>query len=405
MKHTRIITAYTFFFSLIVSLRILYGGLSLIMYNWSQPVSITDPVLITPLLVIFNMVIVLLLWNNIRHYKTTQKNYWLIALFTLNSFLMVYYFHESALILMALFMNFLFICTFYLPIKPYIAFLGLYTVLFSLLSAFLHIPDLNLYIILSGASGILVYFIKSAFIDWKQQQNMFEQAQWAAEQFTRANVRLQEEVHHTGFMSRSRERTRVAREIHDTVGHTLTAILVQITAAKKIFKANPSLLEKRLENLEDMIRKAISDVRREVTNLREELHPGDNWRETYLQLCQTFIDSTGVRINRVIEEDLEHVDDTIGEHIYRILQEALTNSFRHGKASYIDVAMGREGNQLLVRISDNGIGSDNPVKGNGLNGMQERTAEIGGKIQFQTLPDKGFDIGIDIPWKERLKKS
>ncbi len=255
------------------------------------------------------------------------------------------------------------------------------------------------------ALGLLIlfstYFLDGLLQDLRKQSTMFNQARWAASEFVNVNIRLQNSVDRTEIVTRSSERTRVAREIHDTVGYTLTALLVQISAAQEILRVDPGKLFSRFERLEKMIRMAISDVRKEVSKLRDEKANVESWRTRWLRLCSTFADCTGIRINTDIAGNLRSVDDIIGTTIYRIIQESLTNAYRHGRANVVDVAMEWQEpeERILLRVSDDGRGSDNPVLGNGLNGIRERIYNLGGEVVLQTKPYKGFDIGITIPWK------
>lgn len=263
-------------------------------------------------------------------------------------------------------------------------------------------PSTALLVVGTGAStAIVAHLAHVAEVEWANRQSLFEQAEWAVSRYSSANLRLQEDVMRTEIWSRNRERTRVAREVHDTVGHTLTATLMQVSAVRKMLGEPRASLDSRLENLERMIRVAIQDVRREVDALRRERSLGDDWRASYLALCKAYSESTGIRVHRVIEDEIERLSDTLGENVYRILQESVTNAFRHGGASYIDVAMGKHGDQLYLRISDNGRGSEAAVPGNGLRGMRERVDEMGGSITWQTYPGRGFDIAVAVPWKER----
>lgn len=247
--------------------------------------------------------------------------------------------------------------------------------------------------------GLITYAARRALHGWEKQSVLFEQAKWAAVEIARANARLQDERNRTEMQTRSRERERVAREIHDTVGHTLTAVLVQIDALQVDFARHPKKAMERLSKLEGMVRGALQDVRAEVSTLREEASRKESWKTRWLKLCATFADSTGIRVNAEFSDDLYGLDDGEGEALYRVIQEALTNSYRHGRATMVDVAAGRKEGSVIARISDNGSGADAVVPGNGLTGMRERVAALGGEIAWQTLPMKGFDVGIVFPWK------
>ena len=121
-------------------------------------------------------------------------------------------------------------------------------------------------------------------------------------------------------------------------------------------------------------------------------------------MCLIFSECTGLKIQLRIPEAVATIDGSIGEGIFRIIQESLTNSVKHGNASYVDITflIDEATNSLLLRISDNGTGHEaDIVRGVGLKGMSERIADLHGSIAFETLPGLGFDIGIKLPWTER----
>ncbi len=261
-----------------------------------------------------------------------------------------------------------------------------------------HLAEVTALIVAVIAAAIPV--LGASFASWRRQIALFDQAKWAAERMAQENVRLQETMSRKEVLSRSHERLRVAREVHDTVGHTLTAVLFQIKAAESLARLKPGELPERFEKVEAMVRSAIQEVRREVSSLRDEAERIGSWCVRTRALCESFADSTGVRINVQIDDSVDAVAAEIGESIYRVVQESLTNAYRHGRATVIDVAMGIHGRRLIVRISDNGEGANKPEPGNGLTGIRERVQALGGRAVWQTLPHKGFDLGIEIPMEK-----
>jgi signal transduction histidine kinase len=252
------------------------------------------------------------------------------------------------------------------------------------------------YGILSVAMLAATVFVKIAAREWEAQSRLFEQAKWAAVEIARANARLQDERNRTELRTRTSERERLAREIHDTVGYTLTAVLVQIDALRVDIAREPGKAPVRLEKLETSVRGAMQDVRREVSGLRDEARK-ESWKTRWLKLCTTFADSTGIRVNTSISDELMDMQDALGETLYRVFQESLTNAYRHGRATLVDIAAGIREDRLVVRVSDNGGGAGAVVPGNGLTGMQERVHAMGGEIAWRTQAGKGFDIGIVFP--------
>ncbi len=245
--------------------------------------------------------------------------------------------------------------------------------------------------------GICRIIASRLFAEWKQQFSMFNQAQKSVEELARINAQLQDTMSFKEITSRSMERIRIAREVHDTVGYSLTAVLMQISAAKRLYSYKPASVPERLSSMETFVRNAIQEVRREVRSLRGCAEALENWVNRCANLCEVFAQSTGVSISTHFSDELKMIDSEIGDIIYRVIQEALTNAYRHGKATVVDLAMGLHDNSILLRISDNGQGAAHPAEGCGLKGIRERISSLGGEYMWETAPGKGFDIGIEIP--------
>jgi len=249
-----------------------------------------------------------------------------------------------------------------------------------------------------GAVGSL--WVSRQLKERKRDRELYFQARRAAAGLVSVNARLQDAVDRTASITRLRERARIARDIHDDVGHTLTALIVQLQAAAEVFLVEPQNLVARLNRLEEMVWSTIQDVRRTVSTLRDEsaVNIGTiRWQ----RLCEAFADAAGVDVITRMDESLEIVSSEISETVYRIIQEALTNAYRHGNAEVIDVSMyyDPEEEEILLRISDNGQGAQQFEVGNGLRGIRERVAATKGEIVWQTFPGRGFDLGAVIPWK------
>lgn len=257
------------------------------------------------------------------------------------------------------------------------------------------------YATVSVVVGLFVVWTRMEAQEWIRQYEMYSQARWAASEFISVNVRMQDGIDRAAGTTRVRERVRVAREIHDTVGYTLTAVLMQIQAASEVHRAKPSELPGRLRNLETMVRESIQDVRREVSNLRDESVVAKAGNSRWQRLCSAFADGTGIRVYVDLSDDLEQVSTEVSEHVYRILQESLTNAYRHGGADYVDIRMEwrADPGRILLRVSDNGKGASLVRPGNGLTGIRERVAELNGEVEWRTSPGQGFDLGIVLPWE------
>ncbi len=247
------------------------------------------------------------------------------------------------------------------------------------------------------------WYFHDILIRWNESLTLFSQARWAASEYAKVNNRLQDSMTTTEMDIRDQERMRIAREIHDILGYGITGSLVQITMAKELVKIDVDAAITTLGKIEDCLRIALKDVRGEVNKLKCQTVAFGNWREQWDSLCNNFAWSTGVQVHTNISTELIGVDEKIGENVYRIIQEALTNAYRHGSSSLIDVSMKykKELRQILLRISDNGYGCDKIRMGNGLSGIKERVKELSGETAWQTESNAGFDIGVSIPWEKR----
>lgn len=229
---------------------------------------------------------------------------------------------------------------------------------------------------------------------------MLDQARWAASEFAKINERLSSKISFSEIRARSQERLRLARQIHDTIGYTLTGVLLQLSAVREQIYSSPKLADERVESLQDAMRIALNDVRAEVSSIREEAEGIESWKAQWSNVCRNFSLATAVRIHENIDESIPELPDEVGSNVYHILQEALTNAYRHGRATFVDVSIGIHAGKLLVRVSDDGVGAEQIDLGNGLRGIRERVDALGGDVAYQTSADRGFDLGISVPLSE-----
>ena len=248
--------------------------------------------------------------------------------------------------------------------------------------------------LISGAKVI----IDLSVAELHRQERMADHARRTATEFVAANVRLQNSLRRSESADLNSERRRIAREIHDTVGHSLTAVLVQLRTARELMRVRPGQVTAYLEEVEVAVRDALRETRQEVRSLREREPIQVSWQVRWRQLCMKFAECTGARVDLGILDDLGAVTDGVGETVFRVIQEALTNAIRHGRATKVDVRLRlKPTGQLLLRISDNGGGALHVQPGSGLRGMRERIDELRGEVAWETLPKRGFDLGIVIP--------
>jgi len=177
------------------------------------------------------------------------------------------------------------------------------------------------------------------------------------------------------------ERTRIARELHDAIGHALTITVMQAGAARAA--DDPVFTEQALSAIEDTGRAALEDLDRALLILRESSGPASG-RPTLTELDRLLESArtSGATITTDVQGSLEQIPVAVSQEGYRILQEALTNALRHGGAAPVHVRIAVDGGQLELAVTNSLIEPmSRPNPGTGLRGIRERAASIGGQAQ------------------------
>jgi signal transduction histidine kinase len=204
------------------------------------------------------------------------------------------------------------------------------------------------------------------------------------------------------------ERSRIARELHDVIAHSLSVMVVQASAERRALRAgrsDPAMTESVLDAVEHTGRAALVELRGLLGLLRRAGESPDRAPQpslTQLSALLAQMREAGV----VVDLDADDVGDIpagVDLSAYRIVQEALTNVVKHAAASKAIVRIARDGNGLLIEVTDDGRGRDAasadalPSGGHGLSGMRERTAMYGGSLEAGPLPDGGYGVRARLP--------
>jgi signal transduction histidine kinase len=203
------------------------------------------------------------------------------------------------------------------------------------------------------------------------------------------------------------ERARIARELHDVVAHHITMIALQAEAARLATPGLPPEGVRRLTAIGDTARTALTEMRRLLGVLREDVdtepvprQPQPGLRQLNALLHEVRdAGSGGVRL--IVSGPVEPLDHGIELTAYRIVQEALTNARRHAPGAAVDVELHYGQDELRVRVYDNGPGPSlaDAASGHGLAGMRERAAMAGGHVTAGPGPSAGFLIEASLPTK------
>jgi two-component system sensor histidine kinase UhpB len=195
------------------------------------------------------------------------------------------------------------------------------------------------------------------------------------------------------------ERLRIARELHDEIGQTLTAVALRAEHASSRAESDRG----ELVQLAEVVQQTLQDLRRISRELRPEALDELGLVNALITLCERVAQQGRVRVHRRLDVSLPVMASDVELAIYRIAQEALTNVMRHSNASEATVALSRTDSELVLRVSDNGQGLPEPLsQGGGLAGMRERAMLIGGDLRIESEPASGVAVSLRLPMEGEL---
>ncbi|WP_163652431.1 sensor histidine kinase [Listeria sp. PSOL-1] len=197
----------------------------------------------------------------------------------------------------------------------------------------------------------------------------------------------------------SEERHRIARELHDSVSQQLFAAMMLLSALNEQVDENASpILMKQLKMVESIVNESQSEMRALLLHLRPTQLEGKSLKKGIEQLLRELTTKLPIKVEWQIE-DIK-LKKGIEDHLFRIIQELLSNTLRHSKAALLEVRFVEIDKLAVLKVVDDGIGFDmnyTPQGSYGLQNMRERVAEFGGTIKIISFPKKGTSVEIKIP--------
>ena len=279
---------------------------------------------------------------------------------------------------------------------------------YDLMSLFIKLPSLDTYIrfypesvrllLLFGKNflyslNIVVFMISLLFyiLSAITERHRIEEELRMASQ---ANRELNSYLALSEKIAEDRERKRIAREIHDTLGHALTGISAGIDAVKVLVDIDTNRAKEQLNNVSVVVRDGIRDVRGSLNKMRPGALENNTLREALIKIIREYEAISNLEIHLRYEWDNIDLDIAKEDIVFRVIQESITNSVRHGHAKTIWIELLEEESYVMT-IQDDGIGFDELHYGYGLKQMQERLMIIGGSVHFENRD--GFYTHIEIP--------
>ena len=201
------------------------------------------------------------------------------------------------------------------------------------------------------------------------------------------------------LIAQENERRRVAAELHDEIGQSVTALVLELE--RSVTTVPPDSREP-LERSRDVAEHLLDDVRRLARSLRPEVLDQLGLVPAVRNLCDRLTARTGVEIRATLPMSQRPLGEDVELVIYRVAQEALTNVLRHADASYAELELDVADDSVLLRVRDDGKGlPDRPQHGNGIRGMRERAVSVGGRVLVESGSDgTGTEVLLHVPLAE-----
>lgn len=218
------------------------------------------------------------------------------------------------------------------------------------------------------------------------------------QKLAQANEQLREYAQKVEELATVQERNRIARDIHDSLGHALTSLNIQMQTAVKLWEKEPVQAYSFLTQARSLGKTAMQEVRRSISALREDIKEERPLEARIETLVNDYRKGTGLLIYTSVCR-CGSVPKPIAKAIYRIVQESLTNIFKYAEATEVHIKLKATPEEFNLSVEDNGKGFD-PIQnlsGFGLRGMQERATSVSGEMQVITSPGKGCRIEVKIP--------
>ncbi len=214
-----------------------------------------------------------------------------------------------------------------------------------------------------------------------------------------ANARLEAMAARERTLAVVEERNRMAREMHDSLGHRLTVAIVQLEGAQRLIPTDPERAGRMVGAMRDQMKEALGELRSSVAALRAPVEDDLPLGPALKQLGARFAEGTGLAVDVSLPEDMPELSPAQRLALYRAAQEGLTNAHKHAAARRVQLRLKRSGQSIALEALDDGDGLDRADNAGafGLMGLRERATQLGGTVQLASMPDGGARLVIEIP--------
>jgi signal transduction histidine kinase len=245
-------------------------------------------------------------------------------------------------------------------------------------------------------AGSAVFFVATFAHMRLNEQQARENAERLMAELEQANAQLATYATQAEELAITQERNRLAREIHDSLGHYLTTVNVQIEAAKVVMDSDPERALDAMNKAQELAQKGLARVRESVATLRESPVSNRPLHQAIAFLVKE-TQSTGIVTEFDVVGEPQALEHKVALALYRAAQEALTNVRKHARASRVDVLLDFQPGKVSLEVKDNGVGAPETTGGFGLLGIRERMQLLGGRLEISTGVAKGFCLTASVP--------
>lgn len=233
---------------------------------------------------------------------------------------------------------------------------------------------------------VIVGWIENRLVNLQRSQH---------QELERANAKLRKFAVTSEKLAQTQERNRIARELHDTLAHTLSSVSVQLEATKALFERNPKEAQKMLAQTLENTKNGLTETRRALVDLRASELESYGLTSAIRNLVQSAADRGGSKADFNLDQQMDTLPEDLAHCLYRVAQEASENILRHAGAKKIWVSLLSEGEAVILTIRDNGSGFDLvelETQHLGIRGMRERVEMLGGELKVKSTKNQGTEV-------------
>lgn len=236
---------------------------------------------------------------------------------------------------------------------------------------------------------ILVYFFRNIIFEKGKTEKLNKELESANQTLKEYSTKLEE-------LTVAKERTRIAQEIHDSIGHSLTALSMNLEFAENAISINPEKAKEVVRKAYNITKDCMVNLRKAVSMLKE-TSSLENLRKAINEIFKNFEVTNKIRFILEMEEEVETVKPEIKYCIYKTVREAITNGIKHGHATFFTIEILKNSREVILQVTNNGLECDNITKSNGIIGIENRINALSGTVDFYSEKGSGFTIKANIP--------